>query len=483
MPLSSVISVVCVFVEAWLRLFECTGRRYLSKSRIKRRNNAKIKCQGKFQVQKSKTIDCDEWGIFVHFLIAALLFRWLQSVNSLLHQLDDTVENVAENVAEERAGIGQGKNAVDSILTKRGLSSNIDDDEDDGVDPMLDIQSPDKAVTTEMKAEQHPFIEESWDDVDDVDFEQVITSELLPEPPLLPVETQVEAVAETTSEKVDSVEVIEPSDQRAQTEDEKLNQTDEQKVNQTDDVKPLEEPELVVNAGQIKNEPEAQKEATPADNQLERNDAVDPKEADSEPQSQPSSGTDQPQTSKAEDVSPRLTKMILPPTSRLRIAASNQGSPARNKRPPPQPKPVKTFEKEYKECVQHMKEAQREARQLRRHVVSLNSELETAESEIGPLKQELERAGQRLDKDRKRHKEEMDTVKTRYADELAVLRKQHELTLKEMQARNSGQLEDMRKQLREAEEKRTQEGGDWTKEFQQTVQKEQELHRKISLLE
>ena len=154
-----------------------------------------------------------------------------------------------------------------------------------------------------------------------------------------------------------------------------------------------------VNAGQIQTEPEAKKEATPADTQLERDDANEPKKEDSEPQSELTPGTDQPQTSEPPE-SNRLTKMILPPTSRLRIAASNQVSPACNKRPPPQPSPVKTFEKEYKERVQHMKEAQREARQLRQHVVSLNSESETAESEISPLKQELER--QRLDKERKR---------------------------------------------------------------------------------
>jgi hypothetical protein len=130
-----------------------------------------------------------------------------------------------------------------------------------------------------------------------------------------------------------------------------------------------------------------------------------------------------------------------------------------------------------------VRQAQKEARTLRRHVVTLNKQLETAEAEIQAQRTELERAADRMEKDRTRHKEEREKEKARQVEESKVAKAQHEQALKDMRTRTDQQIEEVKRKLRDIEDQRTQEGGDWNKELSDAVTREQETAAKFALMD
>lgn len=129
------------------------------------------------------------------------------------------------------------------------------------------------------------------------------------------------------------------------------------------------------------------------------------------------------------------------------------------------------------------KEAQKEARTLRRHVVSLNTHLEKAEAEMDAQRKELDRAAERLEKDRIRHKEEREKEKARHAEEIKAAKLQANEILQQTKQNAEEQLENQRKELRIAEERRMQEGGDWNKEMATAVQREKEMSVQLAAME
>ena len=129
------------------------------------------------------------------------------------------------------------------------------------------------------------------------------------------------------------------------------------------------------------------------------------------------------------------------------------------------------------------RELQKEAKTLKRHVVKLNSQLEQAEIEIQAQREELERAAERIEKDRTRYQQEKDAEKKRHHDEVQLLKRKQEEALEEAKIRSNTKLEEARRQFRELEQRRMQEGGDMDKELSDAVEREQEFMQKISLLE
>jgi hypothetical protein len=180
-----------------------------------------------------------------------------------------------------------------------------------------------------------------------------------------------------------------------------------------------------------------------------------------------------PKKSPKSDTSLTLPSKVSTPT--MKQPSSSTGSR------PPGGTPNRT-QKE-RELLLEMKEAQKESRTLRRHVVSLNEQLEAAENELHAQRKELERAAERMEKDRIRAKEEKEASQKRQAQEIFVLKQQNEKTLKEQQARFEEQLEGYRTRLKEEENKRKQEGGDWNKEISQAIDREQEMRQVVGALE
>ena len=192
---------------------------------------------------------------------------------------------------------------------------------------------------------------------------------------------------------------------------------------------------------------------------------------------------------------PNQLREVLPQTPQVQevpeqteedatTSTSVKPPPSKQKAPPLQPKAPETpVFKQDPRLHQQLREAQKESRTLRRHVVSLNSQLETAEAEVQAQREELERAAERMEKDRMRSKQERDAERARNAAEIDVLKKNHERAQSEAKRQADALLDETRKQLKEQEHKRMQEGGNWNKELEDVIAREQETLQKLVMLE
>ena len=140
-------------------------------------------------------------------------------------------------------------------------------------------------------------------------------------------------------------------------------------------------------------------------------------------------------------------------------------------------------DQEYKQAITDSRDAQKEARTLRRHVVSLNKQLETAEAELEAQRSELQQAGDQLEKDRKKYKEEKEKLTAKHVEEVKALKKMQEQLLSDIKSQHQEEMQKIQQQMKIAEEQRMQEGGDMTMELQNTLQREQELVRRMVLME
>lgn len=317
---------------------------------------------------------------------------WLSQVNNLLEKLDGTVEDAIEEqaVQREESRHGEGKDAIQSILARRGLSAMLEEEAKEAYQPK--VQDKEHVFTVEgtMKPLEFPALNGTV------------------EPSQLP--------------------------ESAPKEELQLNGTDQPKI---EDPVPIDD------------------------------------DSSPEPETEPKGRTQDEQPNQVdEDVD---SEIPLSPGAR-RITKRN---------PPPSPtRPLgHTYEQEYKAALADAREAQKEARTLRRHVVALNGELETVEAETKAQRSELERAGERMEKDRARAKEEKDRLIARHTEEMKALKKQNELVMEELSVRNEKLVEEARNQLREVEQRRKEEGGDWTKELVGAIEREQEAQRKLLLFE
>jgi len=69
---------------------------------------------------------------------------------------------------------------------------------------------------------------------------------------------------------------------------------------------------------------------------------------------------------------------------------------------------------------------------------------------------------------------------TRHAEEVKALKLQHEKTVKDLKARADQQAQESLQRMKEVEQRRMQEGGDWTKEMENALHREQEAVRRTS---
>ena len=404
---------------------------------------------------------------------------------------------------EAKTGPAQAKEDIDTILAKRGFALDEDDDDDEETEPKLQQQEevpPESAPIsgdddfdwdqdeldtaqdandaelheseqTEQLAVNHqdePMAEQGAQGLftgettnnGDADVANAVSQSVVSEPG----GQSVLAPPPAETPKIDE-EVIKPSEIDSEVPSPVIEGDDE-----------VETKPIVTNAGipktidetPISSEGTPENESTKEITEAPAEQKVVPKSAPPPPKLPTSSQSNQ-------------TKMLLPPTSALRKAATAQTSSG--SKPQSRPKPVKTFEKEYRETLTLAKNSQKEARTLRRHVVALNSELENAETEITAQREELDRAGGQLEKDRKKYKEEKQKMMKKHEEEIKALKQQQEDIVTDLKSRNDGLLHEAQAKMRELEDKRAQEGGDWTKELEHTIHREQELIRKVAFLD
>jgi hypothetical protein len=361
--------------------------------------------------------------------------RWLSSVNTLLEKLDDRVENVVEERALANELLDDIETAVDNsigdILTKRGLSSVLSKEEDD------DDEEEDKEKVTQYDEEN--AIQTDKSEMNDDNNDETSS-------PQVNVDAEV---AENYHEVIDDNEKNKNQDESSES---------------------------------VPHEVSGQGEET-ADSNTDKQSSVVTEKNDSSTVNEqgPSKKTDDnlatsKRTSKNQPQPPPSLAKVSTPTRKLALTTISS-------RPPNSTGGTPTRSQKEKELTAEMKEAQKEARTLRRHVVSLNEQLEAAENELQAQRKELERAAERMEKDRLRSKQEKESSQKQHAQEISLLRSQHEKTLKEQQARFEEQLDGYRQKLSEAENRRRQEGGNWTKEMSQAIEEQEFMRHKVGALE
>ena len=136
-------------------------------------------------------------------------------------------------------------------------------------------------------------------------------------------------------------------------------------------------------------------------------------------------------------------------------------------------------QQQLKRSNRELKKMQAEARQLRKHVMQLNAQLESTETEMAAQRQELQRAAERMERDRLRRKEEAEDLMDEHEEEMEQQKEHYEKLLEEQKLHFEQVVQDLQDRLSMEEEKRMREGGDWTKELEDSLLREREALKKL----
>jgi hypothetical protein len=393
--------------------------------------------------------------------------RWLSNVGNFLERLDDRAEQVADEQHDGEDDVWVDNAAgIQSILAARGLAANGSKDAEEDDPAGQPIQQPVAAAAAPREASESagevsataetsaattsintpatksivsPSAEQDWDDEERSDHVAAVET-MAEETTTLPVVNAPPAVLEApapppspappTSNPTEETPATHPTTPHVPTEDAAVIQ------------------DLPTHAS-VANTFDTQKDEAP----------VSPTEAAH---------------------TPNDTPIDVPPVGATPAPVADQAT-AEAKSPSPLSKlsPSVTTPATPHSSTGSAVAAQKELRTLRRSVLSLHQQLETAEAEVTAQRGELERAAARMEKDRARAKEERDKERARQATEVKSLKQQHEAALKDAKARADQQMEQIRDNLREVEDKRMQEGGDWNMELIDAVNREKEMGEKL----
>jgi hypothetical protein len=355
--------------------------------------------------------------------------RWLKSVNNLLDNLDGTAENV---VNEPGTAIPTSRGAIGQILSRRGMD--YDDDEEDYDDGEYEEDDDDYSEDEEQGTNTPPTPEEI------VDFSKP------------PPEEEASFVMTPAAPKQAPPAPLEPLSSGIEPQ---VSEEDEEVAQQPGFEKTVSlqvPPPSSVGAAEYYSDASAVIVNKPADVASVATEEASP-----------------PPTIKAKKT------IASPPRSGLSSNVLSAPASGLSTNTTTDPNKLQT-----KKLKQELKKSQLEARQLRKHVMQLNQELEASESEVKAQQEELQRAAERMEKDRHRANEEREDLLDEQEDELVTQKTQYEKELQDQKDRYEDQLEEMQRRLALVEEKRMQEGGDWTKELEDTIQRERDSIKKLS---
>ena len=120
-------------------------------------------------------------------------------------------------------------------------------------------------------------------------------------------------------------------------------------------------------------------------------------------------------------------------------------------------------------------------KKLERTIVMLKSELERANGEIRALQDELLTAGQQMQEERQGLKEEREELLDEQEAEIQQLTSDHAMALKEQKQHYEAQIKDLRNQLRQEQQERVQEEGDYTQDLQEALEREKAALQQIQI--
>lgn len=349
--------------------------------------------------------------------------RWLQNVNNFLDNLDGTIGEVIED-REVLRDDGPTTSSVHDILSKRGIQQFDDEDEEE-----------------EEEEEEVEYYE------DDVEEEQ--------------------EVEESLTEDADGSQVHneDETDCDENEEDEKSgDQAQEEGVGRENE----EPPEgISTTKNSIEEDDESGQDLQKDTDQdtPDENDHTEPNDSnDNTDDSVVTSISNKPSENKTSNNPPAETNTES--TKKMNNATVEKSSSA-----------------EDRENRIKLKASEREARKLRHNVVQLNSQLESLEHEMSAQANELQRAAERMERDRTRHKEEIANVNELHNENIERMTSQHADEIERLQKSYSEKIQDLQQQLQNAEQTRIKEGGDYQGELKETIQREQQLIEKLMIVE
>ncbi|KAL3944334.1 MAG: hypothetical protein SGBAC_001581 [Bacillariaceae sp.] len=127
-----------------------------------------------------------------------------------------------------------------------------------------------------------------------------------------------------------------------------------------------------------------------------------------------------------------------------------------------------------------LKASHTENKKLEKQVSALDSQLEAANSEIHAQSEELRRTGDRMEKDRRLAQEEREELLDEQDEEVEQLKTSHTSEIENLKAHYEKQLSDLTNKLESEETRRAQEGGNWTKELDDALNREREVLKNLS---
>lgn len=155
------------------------------------------------------------------------------------------------------------------------------------------------------------------------------------------------------------------------------------------------------------------------------------------------------------------------------------------------PKVVKENQNNAKEKIQaltaqltkatnELKTSQTQVQSLTSQISTLETKLDVANAEIQAQSEELRRAGERMEKDRLRAQEEREDLLDEQEEELEQLHQTHKVELERLRHQFESQIAELTNQLHTEETKRRQEGGDYTQELQDAIERERMALKQLS---
>ena len=411
--------------------------------------------------------------------------RWLKSVGNLLDGLDGTAETINQLVPTSRGAIGQ-------ILSRRGYeeeeSYSDDDDDDDDDEEWDEYEDVGDEEVVHLDMEANPTtIEPLFPDAL-VSESDIITLEITPTNEV-PCPTAGQQQEESSQARFTALSTDPESEQTAPMLDQIQRETSLSDI-------------LLFTPTPTTDEQKAESakiaQASVSANQSPKSNVINVTASPTLNATEP-----QPMTVPGQIETVNVPKQEVPKTVEIKPSApqsiplppvSGQSSTVMTETPPVSGNihsnllhnnstsnaMIVSFQKDLKKYKIEHKKHKGEIQSLRKHVLQLNTELENAETEVIAQREELTRAAERMEKDRVKHNEEREDLMDEHDEELEQQKEQYEQQLAEQKDQYEDQLEELEERLATMEEKRTQEGGDWTKELEDAVEREREVIKKLS---
>ena len=158
------------------------------------------------------------------------------------------------------------------------------------------------------------------------------------------------------------------------------------------------------------------------------------------------------------------------PTSNPKVSKENQGMKEK----------VQALQAQLAKTASELKTSQTQVQTLTSQTRALETKLESANAEIQAQSEELQRAGERMEKDRSRAQEEREDLLDEQEEELEQVHQAHKTEIDGIRKQYESQIADLTNQLRTEETRRRQEGGDYTQELHDAIEREREALKQLN---